>query len=1097
MNILELGSGQGGTGVKRSIRKKREVPKLDAIESTVESSYSTADAMDALGTDDVTLPGDEDILSEGAALSDAELSESPAVASFEPYINLAQNETICEEFWNLVDSWECLQNSTNFTDGIWCHEAVYPIYCFNSSWYNGTWWPPILYFLDKGSNHPTNNSLCSLLTDTAITCSGSIAEGLQLTGSGSGIGSNIDLSLPEFVDLQSLTITGFTDGIPASIGSLTNLQYLVIAESRLTAPPDSWLFQLKELVHFEFKYNKIGVLAVQGIQDIDTQDSAVIGSGVPLTSQLVELSHLQYLSLEGDYFIGSIPSEFGELTGLEYLYLDNNDLSGEVPRSLCTDHLKVLTLYNNSGLTCLPACLEIPVQYPFDWSHQKLSLCTAAPTVAPTRVGGGFGLVRKRVRGPISPIRIPDLEGEDESTLDLGEDSQDAETWTSDVAVQDADTDDFQALLDIWSVDTDAASALSVVVGESSEFQSAAPSGVPTGVPTAVPTSHPHPENLPTYSGSNPTGVPSLMPSLPPISPVAAPTGGNAFPSPAPINIPTTAPVEDLCSLLQSNVAGCTGSLSKGIVLTGAGSGSGSGKDLDLSPYTALQSLTLTGFTQGIPSSLGSLTNLQYLVIADSTTTSALFTLLFQLLSLIHLELKYTTITVGTVLESDIDTQDSQVTGSGVSIPSQLVELSHLQYLSLEGDHFIGSIPSEFGELTGLEYLYLDNNDLSGEVPASLCLLNLVNFTVYNNSGLICLPACLKTSIQYPPDWSHEILSLCTDAPSAAPVSNSSAGSGGGSSGVQPALKNGPDRLPLRARQRRKRQRRPPSLPNPDPDDKDSLSEEDIDLEDLTLLESDPELEDLEAEEQDQLNVWELGAGIVLSDPTSVLSDYVSAAPTGVPSGVPSSAPLRVTGSNTPTALTYSTPTGLPSLKLSPIPTRATPTKPCDFLASPGILCSGTVTDGLVLSGSGSNDGSEIDFSSSIFANLISLTITGFYGIPSSIGLLTNLQYLVIEDSTVIAPPDSWLFQLKELVHFEFKYNKIGALVVQGIQDIDIQDSQVIGSGVPLTSQLVELSHLQYLSLEGDYFIGSIPSEFGELTGLEYLYLDNNDLSGE
>jgi len=648
-----------------------------------------------------------------------------------------------------------------------------------------------------------------------------------------------------------------------------------------------------------------------------------------------------------------------------------------------------------------------------------------------------LGARLKRLRGRRSPsVPSPDP--------DPDEDSQDAEAWVSDTTEQEADTDDYQFQLDYGR--TEEKSSLSDVGSQQSEVtQSTAPTGSPSAAPSSQgPTQYP-----------SPNSAPSLL---------------------------VLAPPEDLCSLLQSNVAGCTGSLSQGIVLTGAGSGSGSGKDLDLSPYTALQSLTLTGFTQGIPSSLGSLTNLQYLVIADSTTTSALFTLLFQLLSLIQLELKHTTITVGTVLESDIDTQDSQVTGSGVSIPSQLVELSHLQYLSLEGDHFIGSIPSELGELRGLEYLYLDNNDLSGEVPRSLCTDHLKGLTLYNNSGLTCLPACLETSIQYPSDWSYETLSVCSATPSAATVS----------SRLRGTIGSGASREGLGQGTRAKR-----TLPNPDSDGKDSLSEEDIDLEDLTLLESDPELEDLEAEKQDQLNVWELGAGIIFSDPTSVLSDYVSAAPTGVPSGVPSSAPVRVTGSNTPTALTSSTPTGLPSLKLSPIPTRATPTKPCDFLASPGISCSGTVTDGLVLSGSGSNDGSEIDFSSSIFANLISLTITGFYGIPSSIGLLTNLQYLLIEDSTVIAPPDSWLFQLKALVHFEFKYNKIGALVVQGLQDIDTQDSQVIGSGVPLTSQLVELSHLQYLSLEGDYFIGSIPSELGELTGLEYLYLDNNDLSGE
>ncbi|KAI4387621.1 hypothetical protein MLD38_000042 [Melastoma candidum] len=63
------------------------------------------------------------------------------------------------------------------------------------------------------------------------------------------------------------------------------------------------------------------------------------------------------------------------------------------------------------------------------------------------------------------------------------------------------------------------------------------------------------------------------------------------------------------------------------------------------------------------------------------------------------------------------DAYDNNFTGS---LPSGLLGLTKLRYLSLGGNYFWGKIPPSLGGLVKLEYLSLDGNDLSGRIPAEL-----------------------------------------------------------------------------------------------------------------------------------------------------------------------------------------------------------------------------------------------------------------------------------------------------------------------------------------------------------------------------------------
>ena len=74
------------------------------------------------------------------------------------------------------------------------------------------------------------------------------------------------------------------------------------------------------------------------------------------------------------------------------------------------------------------------------------------------------------------------------------------------------------------------------------------------------------------------------------------------------------------------------------------------------------------------------------------------------------------------------------------TIPSDLAKLNNLRYLFLWGNQLDGSIPSELGRLTNLGWLYLSDNRLSGTIPSELGnLTNLERLFLWGNqlSGTI------------------------------------------------------------------------------------------------------------------------------------------------------------------------------------------------------------------------------------------------------------------------------------------------------------------------------------------------------------------------
>ena len=152
--------------------------------------------------------------------------------------------------------------------------------------------------------------------------------------------------------------------------------------------------------------------------------------------------------------------------------------------------------------------------------------------------------------------------------------------------------------------------------------------------------------------------------------------------------------------------------------------------------------------TGSIPSSLGSLTNLEGLGLHDNRLTGSIPSFLGSLTNLEGLGLGGNQLTGSipsslgnlTNLES-FNLDGNELTGS---IPSSLGNLTNLGEVRLNGNELTGSIPSSLGSLTNLFSFTLDNNQLSGPIPDSLGnLANLVQLTLYENELTGSIPAAL------------------------------------------------------------------------------------------------------------------------------------------------------------------------------------------------------------------------------------------------------------------------------------------------------------------------------------------------------------------
>ena len=141
------------------------------------------------------------------------------------------------------------------------------------------------------------------------------------------------------------------------------------------------------------------------------------------------------------------------------------------------------------------------------------------------------------------------------------------------------------------------------------------------------------------------------------------------------------------------------------------------------------------------------------LLFYDNQLTGTIPTQLGQLTELQYLNLNNNELsgTIPTELRrltklTGLDLGNNRLTGT---IPTQLGQLTELRYLNLHDNQLTGTIPTQLGQLTKLTALYLDSNELSGEIPAELgSLTNLQRLRLQNNQLTGPLPLTLSALSQ-------------------------------------------------------------------------------------------------------------------------------------------------------------------------------------------------------------------------------------------------------------------------------------------------------------------------------------------------------------
>ena len=157
----------------------------------------------------------------------------------------------------------------------------------------------------------------------------------------------------------SLDFNQLSGEIPGELGSLVNLQYLLLSENQLSGEIPGELGDLTNLEWLGLSRNRL--------------------SG-EIPAELGSLANLQYLFLSENQLSGEIPAELGNLSNLVALYLSANQLSGEIPEELGNlPNLLELYLSGNRLTRCLPEGLREIQESDLNIMSIRPPLCGTTP----------------------------------------------------------------------------------------------------------------------------------------------------------------------------------------------------------------------------------------------------------------------------------------------------------------------------------------------------------------------------------------------------------------------------------------------------------------------------------------------------------------------------------------------------------------------------------------------------------------------------------------------------------------------------------------------------------------------------------------------
>ena len=191
-----------------------------------------------------------------------------------------------------------------------------------------------------------------------------------------------------------LSANGLNGPIPSQLGSLSNLQRLLLYENQLSGSIPSQLGNLANLREIWIYDNHLSGTIPSQLGSLSNLQVLALGTNQlsgTIPSQLGSLSNLQALGLENNQLNGAIPSQLGSLSNLQVLSFANNQLSGNIPSELGNlTNLARLYLSGNGLTGCVPSALSsVPNN---DFTLLGLPFC-ATPATPPATSGDRAVLV--------------------------------------------------------------------------------------------------------------------------------------------------------------------------------------------------------------------------------------------------------------------------------------------------------------------------------------------------------------------------------------------------------------------------------------------------------------------------------------------------------------------------------------------------------------------------------------------------------------------------------------------------------------------------------------------------------------------------------